>query len=44
MPLDEDHLFVAANRKSMILNWKTHEERYLPDFPNNVVVTCEVPL
>lgn len=31
-------VFVAANRLSMIYNWKTNKERRLPSFPNGVRV------
>lgn len=34
--MDNDNLFLSANGKSAILNWKTHEERMLPDLPEKV--------
>ncbi|KAH8814716.1 glyoxal oxidase N-terminus-domain-containing protein [Flagelloscypha sp. PMI_526] len=37
--LPDGTIFVAANTKAMILNWKTNTERRLPDIPNGVRIT-----
>lgn len=39
--LDEQTIFIAANKGAMILNWVTGEEQRLPNFPYDVVVTCK---
>ncbi|KAJ7880842.1 glyoxal oxidase N-terminus-domain-containing protein [Mycena leptocephala] len=36
MELPDGNLFVAANQKAMILNWKTNTETPLPGIPNGV--------
>lgn len=36
--LPDNRLFVAANKKAMIYDWKTNTEQRLPDFPNGVRV------
>ncbi|KZO95807.1 copper radical oxidase [Calocera viscosa TUFC12733] len=37
--LPDGTVFIAANRDSMIYNWKTNQEARLPQFPNGVRVT-----
>ncbi|KAJ7843044.1 glyoxal oxidase N-terminus-domain-containing protein [Mycena leptocephala] len=36
MELPDGNLFVAANQRAMIFNWKTNTETPLPDIPNGV--------
>ncbi|RDB22279.1 Aldehyde oxidase GLOX [Hypsizygus marmoreus] len=37
--LPDGKIFMAANRDAMIYNWKTNQERRLPQIPNGVRVT-----
>jgi hypothetical protein len=37
--LPDGTIFVAANQKAMILNWKTNTETRLPNIPNGVRIT-----
>ncbi|KAF9018244.1 copper radical oxidase [Hymenopellis radicata] len=39
MYLPDGTIFVAANQKAMILDWKTNTETRLPDIPNGVRIT-----
>ncbi|KAJ7035437.1 hypothetical protein C8F04DRAFT_1258985 [Mycena alexandri] len=39
MELPDGNLFVAANQKAMIFNWKTNTETPLPGIPNGVRVS-----
>ncbi|KAF9028782.1 copper radical oxidase [Hymenopellis radicata] len=39
MYLPDGTIFVAANEKAMILDWKTNTETRLPDIPNGVRIT-----
>ncbi|KAG9127444.1 hypothetical protein FRC07_013761 [Ceratobasidium sp. 392] len=39
MLLPSNEVFVAANKKTMLLNWQTNTETRLPDLPNGQTVT-----
>ncbi|KAJ7800808.1 glyoxal oxidase N-terminus-domain-containing protein [Mycena olivaceomarginata] len=43
MQLPDGNLFVAANQRAMILNWKTNTETPLPGIPNGVRFSNPLP-